>query len=701
MNHHRPGVEAADKVSPFSALEEHRLPLIAALLFCCALIIAVTSLRNPGDYDLWWHLRMGMDWLENGLSPWQDHYSFTYLGESIANPPVVFQAVFWQMTDWFGERNAQVLFKLLAHSSVLVLMLLWLKRLAAPVWVYALVLPLLVSALQIRVMVRPELISYSFMLVALLLYERSQLRLTARAMLPVVGLLALWSLYHSPIFGYVIFFGLFVDIALRLLRERAPLSDWLAWAGWGLLALLAGFVNRELSHSVLETLVFTSSVSWGDYILEYRPTWEGLSKVALAGRIVPYLLLLSAVLAAVLALLHKRIGYLIIVVVFTWFGITMNRMVTPAAIVCLAILAHLLCLNPLPKRLAAAPDHAQRAMLFVLAAIIGFTLYNSVRHARFYLAENAYSWARFPEAMIDHMVANDLQGNIFNVYQMGGFLLYHLAPESKVYIDGRTGILYPWEHAMRHQAAVSSDQVFLEEVARYDIEFAVLEGLAANAEFMSSAGFELEFSDVSYALFRRQGGAFPELGTFWAKPYCWTTDQRNRLIDELVQAERVMPRLAAVRPLTVLTAGYLEASDKAAFLAAYPQSQLASVSSIRFFAYRAMDAGAFALAARALSRLTDPAPKDQLALMLALLRAGDVQASMTYLEQALAGIREWQNVEPIDLVILKGLIDELSRQQPLTFIEPGLRDELEQTVGGASVPLAGADFTSAAFCGAR
>ena len=52
-------------------------------------------------------------------------------------------------------------------------------------------------------------------------------------MLPIVLLAWLWNNYHSAVFFYVIFFGLFIDTALRYLRERDDLSHWLRWAGWG------------------------------------------------------------------------------------------------------------------------------------------------------------------------------------------------------------------------------------------------------------------------------------------------------------------------------------------------------------------------------------------------------------------------------------------------------------------------------------
>ena len=43
----------------------------------------------------------------------------------------------------------------------------------------------------------------------------------------------------------------------------------------------------------------------------------------------------------------------------------------------------------------------------------------------------------YPVAAADFVIANDLRGNLYNTYFWGGYLLWRLGPERKVYVDGR------------------------------------------------------------------------------------------------------------------------------------------------------------------------------------------------------------------------------------------------------------------------
>lgn len=182
----------------YHKLEANRQFVIGALLTLCVAILAVTCLRNPVDFDGYWHLQMGKDFIENGLSPYQDHYSFTYQNETITAPPVLFQIGLHGLVKAFGERSGLNSYKLIAFLLTLGCMTAWLKQIKAPVLVYCLVLPILVMLLQLRAQVRPELISYSLAILAFMLSRRANHRLTVTAIGPIVLLLLFWVNYHSP-----------------------------------------------------------------------------------------------------------------------------------------------------------------------------------------------------------------------------------------------------------------------------------------------------------------------------------------------------------------------------------------------------------------------------------------------------------------------------------------------------------------------
>ena len=66
--------------------------------------------------------------------------------------------------------------------------------------------------------------------------------------------------------------------------------------------------------------------------------------------------------------------------------------------------------------------------VFILLISIGFG------QSYFRIKETSY-----PDKLVDFIKKNDLQGNIFNQYAWGGFLIWEL-PDKKVFIDGRMDV---------------------------------------------------------------------------------------------------------------------------------------------------------------------------------------------------------------------------------------------------------------------
>lgn len=594
--------------------------LIVGLWLLCAALLVVTALRIHGDYDVWWHLRMGMDWVNNGLSPWRDHYSFTLPGAPITGPPVAFQVLIGALVSAFGENGGQFTFKLLVFLGVLTLMTLWLRKISANVWVFLLVLPLTVAALQTRVMVRPEMLSYLLALIALFLYQRSKLQLGTRAMLPVVALLLVWTHYHSPIIGYVIFAGLFVDIALRLATERQPPAEWLKWVAWGAAALLVGFTGLDGNHALVKLLPFMSTDDWSLYIAEYRSTLGGLGALSFAGRFVPYTLFAVSIIAIAGSTLLRRPGYALVVAVMALAAIQFNRMVTPAAIVNLAIFGHVLALMAARKTSMVQNPLSRRVLAGLASAITILTLLSALNHAHIYLEENKRAWTRLPDALITHLQNTGERGRIFNAYEMGGYLLYRLSPSFSVYIDGRTDILYPFELAARHTELMRDPELLRQEKARYDIDHAVVNTRPTMATRMIDAGFDLDFADVRYLLFKAENAQFPQLGRLYAAPECRDALDSTALAKEIDIARQQFPAQSALsRLIEVIDAESRAASDET-FFQDINLVMLSDISSIRYFAYRALEAGRYNAALAQFRRLHSHSNRDQVAMIFAMMQ---------------------------------------------------------------------------------
>ena len=304
-----------------SSVDFRRL-LIAGVVVICLGILALTALRDPVSSDAFWHLHAAKNLREHGLYPWHDHSSFTFAGAEVIPTPYLFQAGLYSLVKQVGVFPGFQIFKFFAMALVLGLALLFCLRTRPATWLTCFVLAMLVFLLQLRAMVRPELISYSLMVMAIMLYHAANSRPSNLQLLAITGLMWFWSNYHTPIIGYVIFAGFFLDFGLRLLKERAELNQWMRWLGWGVLVLMVGFANPKLHHTLMTMLEFSGE--WESLISEYK------SPLAYRNDYPIYLLFPIAALTVYLAFRQRRFGYLLVCAVVIYSALDYMRMVSTA-----------------------------------------------------------------------------------------------------------------------------------------------------------------------------------------------------------------------------------------------------------------------------------------------------------------------------------------------------------------------------------
>lgn len=674
----------------FEWLEQRRVLLVTGISVIGAMALAVCARRNIVSFDSFWHLKMGEDWIRNGLSPWVDHYSFTFAGQDISSPPVLFQALLYWFVEQFGHTPGYELLKFVCFALTLVLVLLYLRQVRAHVFVYLLVVPMVTALIELRVAVRPELVSYALMVAALMLYQRANGKVKASTVIPIALLMWFWSNYHNPIIGYVIFFGLFVDAAVGQIASRAQPSAWIRWLGWGLLVLGVGFLRPGFSHPLYDMLLFDPE--WRVLIQEYTSPvlfYKGVEAI--------YALIAITVVALFLSVRHRRIGYLAIIAVLVYGASTMARLVTPAGIVITCLFAHLVSEVDWKSWLERRGTTIQYSTGVIVVALIALPLWTSVSLAREYMAENRVSGVRFPGDVVRHMKDNGRSGRIFNQYQAGGYLIYHTFPDSKVYIDGRTDILYPVDHYTRLKQAEISPRVFREEVDKYDITLAVLENEPAHYFLMHEVGgFYLDFVGAGYSLFVTENPMLPAFGHLLGRPACWSEELAADLQGEQANAIMYLLSDSALWPFLRAVMNYLGADDQLNVLMEIARSNAQPDLVLRFASFRAMDLGDNALAIRLLSRVSDKQLKDHLAAALNMIRMRDFDNAETTLR--IASETPWPYLELPDFVIMNGLLETLKSERPLTLVSDDFVENIERQVQVAGLTTKDFEITTELFC---
>lgn len=671
-------------------VENRRFLIIGGILLIsfCTLVMAI--LRNPVSLDAFWHLAMGRDWIEHGLSPWVDHYSFTFAGHPINNPPVAFQALLHFMVSQFELRTGFMLVKALAYALVLGGVVLLLKQIKAPALMYALVLPVIVLSLQMRSMVRPELFGYAFSIFALVLYFRAEHRITTRTMLPIVGLMLLWSNYHSSVVGYVIFAGFFLDAAVFQLREGVGGGTWLRWLAWGMVVLLVGFLNPGLSHPLLEAITFPSG--WKSIIHEYLPLQSfGKSNPGM------YLLAVLALLTPILAYRQRRYGFLLIWVVLAYVAVSMQRMVTPSGLVISLLLTYLLVKDQFPANWTiAGKKRAGLAGIFCLL-LVGGALYANVAQGLKFMQENKQTFTRLPVNLIDYMIREDIHGRIFNDYGMGGYMIYRLAPRSQVYIDGRTQILYPLEHLQAYKAAQYVPDVLKQEFQKYHFDLIISAfTLSAHDVIMQLGEFELDFVGPKYALYRSGSANFPRFGELFSDPACWRPEMQGEIEAERNTMDAILPPFSALLPYADFVTAYGRADHGRAYLDQSIEQEDWSDEMRRFAAYRFFQEGENEIARMLFGGLEVKKAGDYLAPAMAMM----LDQRWALASQVLKNMTEvkWKWMKPGDILIYHALITEMGEHQRLTDAEEQLLQRLDAKLTELGIADRGVEKSPAVLC---
>lgn len=423
--------------------------LATALLFVALFTMAV---RVPVDTDTWWHLAAGRQTLESGHILQTDLFSHTRYGSP------------WVNHSWLSQ---VVLYWLFAHFSYAGLGL-WMATVvtAAFVLVYlqmegdpftrAFILILAAATSAVVWIARPQLLSFLLTaVVAYILYLFKWRRVNRLWLLPPV--FVLWVNLHA---GYALGFmvlAAFVggEVLNWLLVPVAPAQDpILDWRGIGLVIGMTALSALLLVINPNTTRMWTyylDTVRIGvlqDFIQEWRsPDFHPLYTH-------PFIWLLLATLAA-MGLSGRRVdgSDLALVGMFAYASLLAGRNFGPFALVTAPVLSR--HVTPILYRIAAAlqgigirlffsappPFSARRgaANLLLLALIVALAVVK-IRIPLTVAFNEQEQRKGLPVGAVEWIRQHHPAGEMFNPYNWGGYLIWALWPDYRVFVDGRTDL---------------------------------------------------------------------------------------------------------------------------------------------------------------------------------------------------------------------------------------------------------------------
>jgi hypothetical protein len=474
-----------------------------------AFIIVAADAGRWADPDLWGHLVFGRLILAHGHLPPRDIYSYSAAGLPWHDHEWLSEVVLALCWNGLGVIGLKLM-KLAATAATITLLAMGAAETGAPIPLQMVVLTTGAVALAPMMQFRPQLFDFVALSALLLLLARDSYRRAGRLWL-AIPIFALWANLHG---GFVV--GLAV---LALYTAVIAIEDLVAGDGLGRAlrvggvtagCVLATLLNPDgignwltVMHTLGNPLTRAAIGEWQPLLFKIAEEWHKSPKTAInfALVIVPF-----AALALCFAI-RPRGRDLALVAIAAMMGAAaylVARNMPFAVIASTTPLCRHAALALEATRFGdppVAPAPRKRSGQWLVGAI---ALVLAIATGLF--SRNLPDGYPQPRGAVEFMQAHGLHGNVLDDFGWGEYLIFHLAPASKVFIDSRYDMVYP--------QAVLADYLdfFLVRpraaavLGAWPHDFVLLRTAAPVYGFMmAQPGWRIVYRDKTAALFARAG----------------------------------------------------------------------------------------------------------------------------------------------------------------------------------------------------
>jgi len=451
----------AEQEPALSGWARYFVPSVADLIF--VLLVATLSCglmatRLLGDAGTGWHIRNGEQILQTHSIPHTDPFSASTAGRPWYAWEWMYDAGMAAIHAQLGLNGVVFATALLIGLAFSLLFHMMLQRGALlPVAVVLLILALISSS--IHFFARPHVVSWLFTLVWFGVLDSCEPKADSKNFrrifwLPV--LMLFWvNLHGGFVFGFALLGVYLLSGAINCLRDQID-SHWLrALAIVTVLSLLASLVNPYGYKLHLHVYRYLSDRWLMSHINEFQaPNFHGLPQLCFA------VLLLIAIATVVLSRSLIRLSHLFVLLLAGSSGLYASRNL-PIASMLLALLIAPLLSQTLVARAAGANTPAKirifitRCQAFASrvgnmqadlhghiwpVAIVFLGVFICMRQGRLgslQVMDAHFDAKRFPVEAVEAIKTRGIPGPIFTLDSWGGYLIYQLYPQSKVFVDDR------------------------------------------------------------------------------------------------------------------------------------------------------------------------------------------------------------------------------------------------------------------------
>ena len=443
------------------------LPSVADLLFILllfSLTIGALAPRLLGDAGTGWHIRNGDLMLQTGAITRMDPFSATRNEQPWYAWEWLFDAAIARLHQWAGLNGVVLLAALIISASFALTFRLSLRR-GGNLLITLVLLVLALGASAIHLFARPHVFSWLLAVIWFQVLDSSEnavepAKPRSLFWLPVIMLF--WVNVHGGfVLGFVLCGIYLVSGCFRLWRtrdaaERQAIRAWISRLGLvSALSFLVGLINPFGYKLYTHVYQYLSDRFLMNHIDEFRsPDFHGLAQQCFA--------VLLFITMAALAVNGKklRVSELLVLIFAAYSGLYASRNLPVSSLWMTLILAPLISqaltsvmenasLPSATRRLLSAFDAFSARMVRseaglrghlwpAVAVLAGLLLVaqqgemgpRQVMHAQF-------ADKRFPVAAVNEIQRREIHDPIFSEDYWGGYLIYRLYPQIRVFVDDR------------------------------------------------------------------------------------------------------------------------------------------------------------------------------------------------------------------------------------------------------------------------
>ena len=537
LSQNTPQIDRNSSASAFSPGWIHlALPSVTDLIFILVLVLlsySVLAARLLGDAGIGWHIRNGELMLRTHMITRTDPFSYTMSGRPWLAWEWLYDATIGAVHQSLGL-NGVVFFTATVIAFTFALTFRILLARGSLLQISIALLLLAMGAAMIHFLARPHVLSWLFTVIWFQLLDSAEVAPENRRQLLWLPLLMLlWvNLHGGFLFGLALLGLYWLAGVIRYLQGGSESRQAAAWvkqlSALGALSFLATFANPYGYKLHAHIYRYLSNRFLMNHIDEFRsPDFHGVAQECFA------VLLVITIIALAAARGKIRASQLLVILFASYSGLYASRNLPVASILLVLVAGPLLSAAvrdagnnaKLPDRTRnflsrcssfalrmGNLEQSLRGHLWPVAAVI-FGLFVCIQHGRagsHQLMNAHFDVRKFPTAAVQVIAERGIQEPIFSLDSWGGYFIYRLYPEMKVFVDDRHD-LYGEQFLREYLTAIRLAPRWDEVLDEKRVNWVLMPGDSSLANMLKETHRwrVISADDVAVLLEREQGGTGP------------------------------------------------------------------------------------------------------------------------------------------------------------------------------------------------